>query len=217
MTSSDNDQLHLLERINIDLQVQNSIVPSAHSLARFKVSGHLPSLQINLSDTKYKSLMKLIDVAIPNFDDESNVAARPSVAKQKSGAPAFRLPSGMIFGMGDQDYHLDDDLDGSGKDGEVQPTQDSSADQDESSEVGDEPTEVRHAPHHYATTATEFLQTPEMLQHVVEVDFRVDTLSASLYKSHLGTERELGRVSLDQFSVNFAMAKFTMSVDVNLQ
>lgn len=60
-------------------------------------------------------------------------------------------------------------------------------------------------------------QTPQMLQHVVEVDFRVDTLRASLYKSHDGSERELGNVSLDQFSVNFAMAKFTMAVDVNLK
>ena len=56
-----------------------------------------------------------------------------------------------------------------------------------------------------------------MLQHVVEVDFRVDTLRASLYKSHLGNERELGSVSFDKFSAKFAMAKFTMSVDINLK
>ncbi|KIP11945.1 hypothetical protein PHLGIDRAFT_21259 [Phlebiopsis gigantea 11061_1 CR5-6] len=200
LTSSDNDQLHLLERININLQVQNSIVPSAYSLAKFKVSGHLPSLQINLSDTKYKSLIRLIDVAIPNFDDESDLLPRPALAKQKSGAHAFRLPSGMIFGKGDQDYHLDDDPEVSDKDGDVQPNPDSNSDQGELSEVEDGS-----------------IETPEMLQHVVEVDFRVDTLSASLYKSHLGTERELGRVSLDQFSANFAMAKYTMSVDVNLK
>lgn len=143
MTSSDHDQLHLLERISIDLQVQNSIVPSAHSLAKFKVSGHLPSLQVNLSDTKYKSLMRLIDVAIPNFDDESDLPPRPALAKQKSGAPAFRLPSGMIFGMGDQEYHLDDDLDDPDpKDYEVQPTPDSGIDQDEFFEAEDSPTEV---------------------------------------------------------------------------
>ena len=56
-----------------------------------------------------------------------------------------------------------------------------------------------------------------MLQHVVEVNFRVDTLRASLYKSHDGRERELGNVTLEQFSVAFAMAKFTMNVDMNLK
>lgn len=55
-----------------------------------------------------------------------------------------------------------------------------------------------------------------MLQHIVEVDFRVDSLRASLYRSHDGHERELGHVSLDQFSITFIMAKYTMAVDVNL-
>ncbi len=63
--------MHLVERINIDLQVENSIVPSALSLARFKVSGSLPTLQMNLSDIKYKSLMRLIDVCIPKFGDDN--------------------------------------------------------------------------------------------------------------------------------------------------
>jgi vacuolar protein sorting-associated protein 13A/C len=61
------------------------------------------------------------------------------------------------------------------------------------------------------------LQTPEMLQHVIEVDFRVDTLRASLYKAHDGSEKELGNVTLEQFSLRFAMAKFTMNVDVGLK
>ena len=38
-----------------------------------KVSGHMPVLHATMSDTKYKSLMKLIDVAIPKFggDEEA--------------------------------------------------------------------------------------------------------------------------------------------------
>ena len=142
LISDEHDQLHLLERININLQVQNSIVPSAHSLARFKVAGHLPSLQVNLSDTKYKSLMKLIDVSIPHFDDDSNVPPRPALPKTKSGAPAFRLRSGL-FGTSDQEYHLDDDLDDPDKPNVVQPTPDSGFDKDEFFEAEDSPTEVR--------------------------------------------------------------------------
>lgn len=56
-----------------------------------------------------------------------------------------------------------------------------------------------------------------MLQHIVEVDFRVDNLRASLYKSHEGVERELGNLVLEQFAMSFAMAKFTMAVDLSLR
>lgn len=142
LTSDEHDQLHLLERINIDLQVQNSIVPSAHNLARFKISGHLPSLQVNLSDIKYKYLMRLIDVSIPHFDDEADVPSRPALSKQKSGAPAFRLAGG-IFGLGEQGYHLDDDLEVSNSDEQrVQPTPESGPDEDEFFEAQDASAEV---------------------------------------------------------------------------
>lgn len=105
--------MHLLERISVDFQVQNSIVPTALNLARFKVSGKLPSLQVNLSDTKYKSLMRLIDVCIPNFGDD--VAPRPPPLTRQSST-GFHLQSGL-FGQSDSEYHIeeeedqDDDLD----------------------------------------------------------------------------------------------------------
>ncbi|KAF8622462.1 hypothetical protein AX15_006983 [Amanita polypyramis BW_CC] len=70
LTSDSSDALHLLERTNINLQLQNSIVPNIFNLARFKVSGILPHLRINFSDYKYKALMRIIDTCIPTFDDE---------------------------------------------------------------------------------------------------------------------------------------------------
>ncbi|KAJ7492621.1 vacuolar protein sorting-associated protein 13 [Mycena latifolia] len=93
LTSDAKDSLHLLERISLDLQVHNSIVPTAFNLARFKVSGHLPSLQVNLSDTKYKALMRLVDVCIPKFGDST-----------------FQLPSGL-FSQADTEYNVDDEDD----------------------------------------------------------------------------------------------------------
>jgi vacuolar protein sorting-associated protein 13A/C len=115
LTSDASDSLHLLERININLQVQNSIVPGALNLARIKVSGKLPTLQVNLSDTKYKALMRLIDVCIPKFDNESEVDISPPL--QMGLAPGgFRLPSGL-FGKTGMEYNIDeeegDDDDGS--------------------------------------------------------------------------------------------------------
>uniref|UniRef100_A0A0W0G3E4 Putative vacuolar protein sorting-associated protein vps13 n=1 Tax=Moniliophthora roreri TaxID=221103 RepID=A0A0W0G3E4_MONRR len=105
LNADSGDSLHLLERINIDLLVQNSIVPTFAQLARFKVSGNLPSLQANLSDTKYKALMRLIDVSIPNFGDGNKgnkVAQRPATRPAKSG-DFLPLPFGRPV-----EYHTDD-------------------------------------------------------------------------------------------------------------
>ncbi len=106
--------MHLLERTNFDLQVQNSIVPTAYTLARLKVAGHLPALQVNMSDTKYKALMRLIDVSIPHFDDDeeaparANSAIKPS-ASQRHASTAFKIPSGFFGPMPEEEYAIDTD------------------------------------------------------------------------------------------------------------
>jgi vacuolar protein sorting-associated protein 13A/C len=65
--------LHIVDHINMDFAIETCIVPKASDLTKFRISGHLPVLRASLSDQKYKSLMKLIDVAIPKFDnDEPN-------------------------------------------------------------------------------------------------------------------------------------------------
>lgn len=45
---------HIVERINMSFDVQNAIL-NAPNLTRFKVSGHLPELQVNFSDRKYST------------------------------------------------------------------------------------------------------------------------------------------------------------------
>lgn len=75
----------------MDFEVQNSIVPTAYNLARFKVSGNLPTLQFNMSDIKYRSLMRLIDVCIPHFGDDA--PKKPQVPRApKSEFPLSPLP-----------------------------------------------------------------------------------------------------------------------------
>lgn len=75
----------------MDFEVQNSIVPTAYNLARFKVSGNLPTLQLNMSDIKYRSLMRLIDVCVPHFDD--GTPKKPQVPRTpKSEFPLSPLP-----------------------------------------------------------------------------------------------------------------------------
>ncbi|OCH96150.1 vacuolar protein sorting-associated protein 13 [Obba rivulosa] len=191
LTSSEPDNLHLLERINLDLQVQNSIVPTAYNLARFKISAHLPALQVNLSDSKYKSLMRLIDVCLPHFDEDDSAAYSSDHIQRPS---TFRLPSG-IFGPG-KEYNVDDD------------------DDDERREVSSP--KDNHDEEFFEAEEGELQGDPATRQHMVELNFTVDTLRASLSKSIGKDDRPLGDVVFDRFALAFAMAKYVMAVDVNL-
>ncbi|CBF81629.1 hypothetical protein AN5579.2 [Aspergillus nidulans FGSC A4] len=74
--------LHIIDRINVDFVLEMCIVPKLTELTRTRISGHLPELHASMSDTKYKGLMKLIDIAIPRFDDE---AQDTNTSKNKEG------------------------------------------------------------------------------------------------------------------------------------
>ncbi|KAK2461917.1 hypothetical protein APHAL10511_006380 [Amanita phalloides] len=102
LASGSADTLHILERTNIDLQVQISIVPNVSNLARFKISGILPHLRINFSDSKYKAMMRIVDVCIPKFDGE----VRRDASEVPNYTGAFPAPS--IFRHPDLEYHSDD-------------------------------------------------------------------------------------------------------------
>ena len=57
-----------------------------------------------------------------------------------------------------------------------------------------------------------------MHQHVVEINFKVDKLRASLYKSvQDGSEKPLGDVAFQGFVLEYAMEKYVMKVGVNLR
>ena len=75
---------HLVDKINVDFLVETCIVPKGTSLTRFRISGHMPVLKANISDQKYKSLMKVIDFAIPKFGDDK--AAKKIEPKAENGA-----------------------------------------------------------------------------------------------------------------------------------
>ncbi|EKD14034.1 uncharacterized protein L3040_007960 [Drepanopeziza brunnea f. sp. 'multigermtubi'] len=76
--------MHIVEQINIDFMVETSIMPKAPNLAKVRISGNLPVLHVAVSDKKYKSLMRIIDVAIPNLDEEEATPAQKSVTKTGS-------------------------------------------------------------------------------------------------------------------------------------
>ncbi|KAK5130736.1 hypothetical protein LTR08_001723 [Meristemomyces frigidus] len=83
---------HLVERINMDFSIDTCIIPKAADLTKFRVVGHLPVLHAKLSDAKYKAIMKVLDFAIPKFDEGEKEKARPSTADEKGKRRKSLLP-----------------------------------------------------------------------------------------------------------------------------
>jgi vacuolar protein sorting-associated protein 13A/C len=81
-------------------------VPAALNLAQFKVSGTLPTLQVNFSDSKYRSLMRLVDVCIPHFEDEQELPNTNVSQPRPTISGAFHL-----FGPSETEYNVDIDED----------------------------------------------------------------------------------------------------------
>ncbi|KAG9102497.1 hypothetical protein FRC06_001944 [Ceratobasidium sp. 370] len=185
-------ELHLLERINLDFAVQNTIVPDAVNLAKFKVSGKLPELKVNLSNQKYKGLMRIVDIAIPNFGDDAEMTASQTKPKPKkeSARPPLSIPSNLFSRVAE--YEIDEV--------DVETSSSTSQDQDFFEAEDGEPADL------------------QLHQHIVEFSFAVEKLQASLYKTAPdGTEKLLADTILEGFALQFVMAKFNMNVDIVLR
>lgn len=188
LKNASNDSLHLLERINIDLQIDKSIVPAAVNLAQFKISGNLPSLQVNFSDSKYKSLMRLVDVCIPHFDD-----ARSSPETKRTVSGGYQLAGGL-FGQAEPEYNIDDH-DEDDNEGALTTREDLFFDAEHDS------TEPETKQHLF-----------ELNFQVGEL-----RASISKSGSNSGIEKPLGVVCFKHFALALVLAKYDMKVDVNLR
>ncbi|GAA5859573.1 hypothetical protein JCM8547_006147 [Rhodosporidiobolus lusitaniae] len=202
-----NGELHILERTSLKFLAQNCILAQAPNLTRFKVGGSLPSLQVNLSDRKYKSLMRMIDVAIPKFDEPSGDKApqRPDIhtaARHTSFAQSRnRIPKD------DDDDHLS-----VGGDIDSDAGTDGGTDEDEDGKEGGK---------------DEFFDTQDIAdgkqnvhQKTFEFSFAVDRVQASIFRSNSDPakpDRLLANAVLEGFQLEFAVRPFDMSVDVLLR
>lgn len=197
LKNPDRDSRRLLERISIELEIQKSIVPSAATLSQIKVLGNLPSLRLNLSDTKYRSLLRLIDVCIPQFGDSGQgKPARPAPLQRKSHS-TYNLPVGF-FEQTNPEYTVEDS--------------DEENDDGDGNSAGDDDSEDEFFEAENGTVE------PRLRQRVFDLEFRVGTLDASVSKTGTdGVEKVLGDLSLDGFALFFSLYKFHMTVDVNLR
>lgn len=193
---------HIVDKINMDFKIEICIVPKASDLTKFRVSGNLPVLHASISDAKYKNLMKLIDVAIPKFDNDrpskqvTEGATGPSNLKPTSNAKANTDPLGRprskSFQFSAQEHELVMEEEGH-------------SDTDEKFED--------------AAEATDNKATAHTHQRNFEFKFTVDKLQGSLYRSDPEGKKQdqlLVELIAESFDLDFYQEPFQMGADVRL-
>lgn len=213
--------LHIIEKVGMTFTLQNAMV-KLPKFTRFRVAGELPSLRVNISDRKYKSLMRMIDIAIPTSEDDDDQDEHHSVAPQKPGAIDGRRSTAAAtdtedtakLGFGGpqpaiQEYLLDDtdiedddhSLSGDGiirrRDSSVESVQ-----PDTFYDAADDTTEAQRQDIHQVT---------------FEFKFIVGELQASLARSTpQGIEKALAVARLSGFDLVFELRKYDMGVNIGL-
>lgn len=201
--AKDASPYHVVQQINVDFVVETSILPKAPNLTKFKVSGHLPLLHATFSDSKYKSLMRVIDAAIPKLGDDAelqlpiaehpkDVARKrlPSSAsnKSKNKAAKSRRQSTAHQVLQPHTAVVLDDLDDDDDDFE-----------DASDGADDEHLKIQ--------------------QRIFQFNFKVDTLKGSLYRSDpekMKPDTLLVELVAERFDLEFYTRPYDMVAEVSL-
>ena len=192
---------HIVERINMDFSVQICIVPKGSDLTKFKIAGHLPILHASISDRKYKSLMKVIDFAVPKFDEE--LGSSQEVLQGASG-PSNLKPDSSAEGQAGRLHQRTRSFQFSSQDHELVLEEESVSGDVDSSKDAEErrKTEV------------------SLNQRNFELKFTVDKLQGSLYRSDpegKKSDQLLVELIAEHFFLEFYQRPFDMVAEVSLQ
>lgn len=195
-------QLHIVEQINVDFVVETSILPKAPNLTKLRVSGHLPMLHAMVSDSKYKNLMRIIDVAIPKMGD----SAEPSQAQTPEKKPARPRVTSNVSSRSRRKSQRERRL--STAHNVLQPhtaviLDDIDDDDDNFEDASD-------------GAATEKLK---IQQRLFEFNFNVDTLKGSLFRSDPDKQNAdalLVELVAERFDLAFYTRPYDMSAEVSL-
>ena len=207
LTDRDEDsRFHIVDEINVDFVVETSIMPKAPNLTKLRVSGHLPLLHAAVSDSKYKNLMKIIDVAIPKFhSDEKAIEDKNEAEEQPSQRPRLlstasnhsrrksmreKRQSVSFPFMQSQTAVVLNDMDDEGDEDNFEDA------------VGGAETEQL-----------------KIKQRSFEFHFKVDTLKGSLYRSDPERKKPdalLVELVAEQFNLDFHTRPYDMTAEVSL-
>ncbi|OLL22292.1 Vacuolar protein sorting-associated protein 13 [Neolecta irregularis DAH-3] len=200
---TDDRPYNVVDRINMTFQVEMSILPKAPNLTKFRITGHLPLLHASISDSKYKTMMRIIDIAMPNFDiDEKNTPIeqfqsdkkdeRPSTARTRSAR------AGSFYNTGHDDDLFRHELD---------------------SLPGEQSDRENNDNELFVEARSEMENEDNIQQNIFEFKFTVDKLQGSLFKAHPKGEKPddlLVELVLERFALNFVQRKYGMVAEVAL-
>ncbi|KAG0213348.1 hypothetical protein BGX28_004686 [Mortierella sp. GBA30] len=180
--------LHVIDKINMTFHVHLSILPQAPSLTKIKVFGDLPLLQINFSDRKYKTLMRIVDLVVPK-DAEASAPAPP---KQRSG---------MNIHILGKNHYKDDLILGDTTEGDSEDEREAVA---RRKKTDDKDTELSRAQLYQRTFKFSF-----------KVSKFAVTLKKAAQDINL-PERVLAELIIERFDLRFVLRPVDMAVDIVL-
>ncbi|KAI1324409.1 vacuolar protein sorting-associated protein 13 [Xylariaceae sp. FL0255] len=202
LVQKDNKRMyHVVDKINVDFVVALSILPKAPNLTKMKISGHMPVLQATVSDTKYKSLMKLIDVAIPKIGGQAQQSTRSQPRKQTASKRPRLLSSASSRSFMGKDNKRSSSLFMTQEAIILEDDLDNDSDEFEDAAEGGSDEQLR------------------VQQRNFEFTFAVDKLQGSLYRSDPdGQELDTLLVELvaEDFKLDFCIRPFDMAAEVSL-
>ncbi|KAI7902142.1 uncharacterized protein BX663DRAFT_436105 [Cokeromyces recurvatus] len=211
--------LHFVDPIDMTFLMELCIIRKSIEMPRFKISGHLPLLKVNFSDTKYRAIMqlpRLIEASgILGSNDEQNLNIQYPytnvLGKNGKDYQWFELLNTHLWTEGHEDIFFDTD---SELDSELK--ENSSVDKT----INIEGTEMARNSSH----GTEKKETINIEERVFELDFKVDRVLANVLESQkqdttssLISETLLCEVDLQNLILNLKMRPMDMSVNVSLE
>ena len=202
---SESKNFHVVERINMDFQIENCIIPKTNDMTKVRIKGHLPILKAMLSDSKYKALMKVLDFAIPKFDedkladkDRPKSSQDDKKAKRKSALPdEVGRPRGKSFQASKEELVVDEEL---GQDAQKREREKQAGPPAKKGDEKDGPV------------------NPEQRQF--EFQFTADKLQGSLYQSDpegKQPDQLLVELVAETFNLTFYQRAYDMVADVKLK
>lgn len=198
----ESQSMHILDKINIDFTVETSIIPKAPNLTKMRISGNLPVLHASVSDMKYKNLMKIINVAIPNFESDQAMIDDPNTAKAASPTH-LRATSSVSQSSVRRERAQSTSFQFSTQEAIILEEQ---SDNEDETSFQDAPNESKN----------EVLKTQ---QRNFELKFEVDRLQGSLYRSDpegRKPDQLLVELVAENFNLDLCVRPYDMTVETSL-
>lgn len=202
----ENNYLHLIDRIDMSFQLEMCIVQNLPDLCNFKISGHLPLLSVNFSDTKYRSIMQiphLIEATgLLNHDQADDVSNE------------LNEPESVQSG----DTHDNKDISKLMHTRLWKPSEEYVVESDSDDESSDRLGSTTAATTTVSVASSGDNKKTNVNKRIFELNFQMDKVSANILESRgSGKESLLCDLVLQHLSVDYCLRPFDMSVNVSLK